>query len=80
MRYANHFYHIQLLSLLWTAYRSDNVGVIEKGKDKTMLKKILAVLGIALGISTATDVSLIPFICMGVGLLMLTSEVEEWEQ
>lgn len=44
-----------------------------------MLKRITAVLGIALGISTATDVSLIPFICMGVGLLMLTSEVEEWE-
>lgn len=44
-----------------------------------MLKKIIAVLGIALGISTATDVSLVPFICMGVGLLMLTSEVEEWE-
>ena len=44
-----------------------------------MLKKILAVLGIALGVSTATDVSLIPFICMGVGLLMLTSEVGEWE-
>ena len=44
-----------------------------------MLKKILAVLGIALGVTTATDVSVIPFICMGVGLLMMTSEVEEWE-
>ena len=44
-----------------------------------MLKRIMSVLGIALGISTATDASLIPFICMGVGLLMLTSEVEEWE-
>lgn len=43
-----------------------------------MLKKILAVLGIALGVTTATDVSVIPFICMGIGLLMLTSEVEEW--
>lgn len=43
-----------------------------------MLKKIIAVFGIALGISTATDVSLVPFICMGVGLLMLTSEVKEW--
>lgn len=43
-----------------------------------MLKKILAVLGIALGVTTATDVSAIPFICMGIGLLMLTSEVEEW--
>lgn len=44
-----------------------------------MLKKIVGVLGIALGISTATDVSLIPFICMGIGLLMIVSEVEEWE-
>lgn len=44
-----------------------------------MLKKILMVLGIALGISTATDVSLVPFICMGVGLLTLVSEVKEWE-
>ena len=44
-----------------------------------MLKKIIAIFGIALGISTATDVSLVPFICMGVGLLMLTSEVETWE-
>jgi len=44
-----------------------------------MLKKIVAMLGIALGISTATEPSVIPFICMGVGLLMLTSEVKEWE-
>lgn len=44
-----------------------------------MLKKIIAVLGIAIGISTATEPSVIPFICMGIGLLMLTSEVEEWE-
>ncbi len=44
-----------------------------------MLKRIIAVLGIALGVTTATDVSVIPFICMGIGLLMLTSEVEEWE-
>lgn len=44
-----------------------------------MLRKIVAVLGIALGISTATEPSVIPFICMGVGLLMMVSEVEEWE-
>lgn len=44
-----------------------------------MLKRLIAVLGIALGISTATELSVIPFICMGVGLMMLTSEVEEWE-
>ena len=44
-----------------------------------MLKRIIAVLGIALGISTATEPSAIPFICMGVGLLMMVSEVEEWE-
>ena len=44
-----------------------------------MLKKIIAVFGIALGISTATEPSLIPFVSMGIGLLMLTSEVEEWE-
>ena len=43
-----------------------------------MLKKIIAIFGIALGISTATEPSTIPFICMGVGLLMLASEVEEW--
>lgn len=54
------------------------VGAVEE-RNKTMLKRIIAVLGIALGISTATDVSLVPFICMGVGLLMLTSEVETWE-
>lgn len=44
-----------------------------------MLKRIMAVLGIALGVTTATEPSVIPFICMGVGLLMMTSEVEEWE-
>lgn len=43
-----------------------------------MLKRFIAVLGIALGVSTATELSLIPFVCMGVGLLMLTREVEEW--
>lgn len=43
-----------------------------------MLRRAIAVLGIALGVTTATDVSVIPFICMGVGLLVMTSEVEEW--
>lgn len=42
-----------------------------------MLKRIIAVLGIALGVSTATEVSVIPFIFMGVGLLMMVSEVEK---
>lgn len=45
-----------------------------------MLNKIIGVLGIALGISTAgSEIIFIPFICMGVGLLMMVSEVEEWE-
>ena len=44
-----------------------------------MIRRTIAVLGIALGISTATEPSVIPFICMGAGLLMLTSEAEEWE-
>lgn len=46
---------------------------------KTKVREWLAVLGIALGISTATEPSVIPFICMGIGLLMLTSEVKKWE-
>lgn len=41
-----------------------------------MLKKIIAMLGIALGVSTATEISVIPFICMGVGLLMMASEAK----
>ena len=44
-----------------------------------MLKRLIAVLGIALGVSTATEVSVTPFICMGVGLLMMVSEAKEWE-
>lgn len=44
-----------------------------------MLKKIIAIFGIAIGISTATEPSIIPFISMGIGLLMLASEVETWE-
>ena len=61
-----------------TASRQGRLGTL-KERNKTMLKKIIAVLGIAIGISTATEPSLIPFVSMGIGLLMLTSEVEEWE-
>ena len=42
-----------------------------------MLKKIIGVLGIALGISTAgSEIIFIPFVFMGIGLLAL-SEVTE---
>lgn len=42
-----------------------------------MLKKILAVLGIALGISTAgSEVIFIPFVLMGIGLLALNEVTE----
>lgn len=43
-----------------------------------MLRRVIAVIGIALGVSTATEPSVIPFVFMGVGLLMLASEAEEW--
>ena len=59
---------------MWSAHRSDHMGVI--GKDKTMLKETIGVLGIALGICTATAVTPIPFICMGIGLLALTGVTE----
>lgn len=39
--------------------------------------KFTAVFGIALGICTATEVTVVPFICMGIGLLAL-SEVATW--
>lgn len=52
------------------------LGIIGKERNKTMLKKIMAILGIALGVSTATEISVIPFICMGVGLLMMASEAK----
>lgn len=39
--------------------------------------KFIAVFGIALGLSTATEVTVIPFIFMGIGLLAL-SEVATW--
>lgn len=39
--------------------------------------KFTAVFGIALGICTATEVTVVPFIFMGIGLLAL-SEVATW--
>ena len=39
--------------------------------------KFIAVFGIALGLSTATEVTVVPFILMGIGLLAL-SEVATW--
>ena len=43
-----------------------------------MLNRIIAVLGIALGVSTAgSEMVLVPIVCMGIGLLALTG-VTEW--
>lgn len=43
-----------------------------------MARKIIAVLGIALGVSTAgSELMLVPIICMGIGLLALVG-VAEW--
>ena len=43
-----------------------------------MMKRIVAVFGIAIGISTAgSEMMLVPIIAMGIGLLAL-SEVAEW--
>lgn len=43
-----------------------------------MMKRIVAVFGIALGVSTAgSELVLVPIIAMGIGLLALTG-VEEW--
>ena len=43
-----------------------------------MVRKILAVLGVALGISTAgSEMMLVPIIAMGIGLLALVG-VTEW--
>ena len=43
-----------------------------------MMKQIVAVFGIALGVSTAgSEMMLVPIIAMGIGLLAL-SEVAEW--
>ena len=42
-----------------------------------MIKKITAVLGIALGISTAgSEMMLVPIICMSIGLLALSGVAE----
>lgn len=45
-------------------------------EDKTMANKIIGVLGIALGMATATEVTAIPFILMGIGLLALMGVTE----
>ena len=43
-----------------------------------MMKRIVAVFGIALGVSTAgSEMVLVPIIAMGIGLLALTG-VAEW--
>lgn len=43
-----------------------------------MVKRIIAVLGIALGVSTAgSELVLVPIVCMGIGLLALVG-VAEW--
>lgn len=41
-----------------------------------MANKIIGVLGIALGMATATEVTAIPFIFMGIGLLALVGVTE----
>ena len=51
------------------------MGVIA-GKDKTMVKQIVGVLCIALGMATATEVTAIPFIFMGIGFLALVGVTE----
>lgn len=44
-----------------------------------MLKKIIAIFGIAIGVSTAgSEMMLVPIIAMGIGLLALVG-VAEWE-
>lgn len=45
-------------------------------EDKTMVKQIIGVLGVALGIATATEVTVIPFIFMGIGFLALMGVTE----
>lgn len=52
------------------------LGTVER-TDKTMLNKIVAVLGIALGVSTAgNEMVLVPIIAMGIGLLALVGVTE----
>ena len=42
-----------------------------------MARKIIAVLGIAIGVSTAgSEMMLVPIICMGIGLLALVGVTE----
>lgn len=62
---------------MWAKVGLGKLGIIA-GKDKAMLKQIVGVLGIALGVSTATAVTPIPFILMGIGFLALMG-VAEWE-
>jgi len=77
MRHTDSLHDIQLLPVLWSAHRSDHLGDIAS-EDKTMMKQIVAVFGIALGVSTAgSEMMLVPIIAMGIGLLAL-SEVAEW--
>lgn len=45
-------------------------------EDKTMIKQIIGVLCIALGTATATEVTAIPFIFMGIGFLALMGVAE----
>lgn len=42
-----------------------------------MVRRAIALMCIALGVSTATEVTPIPFILMGVGLLLMVFEVTE---
>lgn len=41
-----------------------------------MVRQSIGVLGIALGMATATEVTAIPFILMGIGLLALVGVTE----
>lgn len=41
-----------------------------------MVRQIIGVLGIALGMATATEVTAIPFIFMGIGFLALVGVTE----
>ena len=45
-------------------------------EDKTMLRQIIGVLCIALGMATATEITAIPFIFMGIGLIALVGVTE----
>lgn len=45
-------------------------------EDKTMVRQIIGVLCIALGMATATEITAIPFIFMGIGFLALVGVTE----